>query len=167
MTNEIWLVSWNGEFPVELETAFGLKTPNEEWYRLHPWTLLIKNSHGWKDRWSHWQYREQAYGAALSWLEDQRVDGHEIEIGSRIDLDTIEVPFGAVEQYLKRLVETANVADSPEDLIAVQAQIKEARSMVGMLEHAQELVEARLVGVELPLIEDDSKYETYEYTPEQ
>jgi len=164
VTNEVWIFSAYGDIPEEISDRL---EKNHEYnakdiMRSVPWILAIKTSTGWRKWFSRYTFREQAYGAGLEVLNEAYIDGHEIEMASSIDMDTIQVPLGAVEIYLTALVQEAQDTDKPKDLIALQVRLKKARGMLELLEAAQELVENKLVGIES---DPDPGYTIYEWKP--
>lgn len=147
VTNEVWIISAYGEMPEAIAKRINTVYNSQDYLKSLPWILAVKRSTGWS-RWlsGRYTYLEQAYASGLEILKEAYVDGHEIEIASKIDMDTVHVPLGAVEAYLTDLVDEAQSTDKPKDLVALQVRLKKARGMLELLEAAQELVEHKLVG---------------------
>ena len=121
VTNEVWVMSAYGDLPEEIPLG-DLK--DDDWAKSAPWLLVYKNSKGWITQWTpgRYNYFEQAYAAGLQILQDAYIEGHGVEVASRIDMDTIEVPFAGVEKYLTDLVDKAK---------AIRIVSRDIRSMTG------------------------------------
>lgn len=160
VTHEVWIYSRLGERDADLP---------ERGSDYSPWCVAVKKSNGWHANWYSFRHLEMAYADALVHLENERGQGYEIKIASQVDIDAVEVPVGAIEEYLSKLVDDAKELTKPKDLVELQGRIKRARSMLEILEAAQEHVEMKLLGLptelETPEEEEDSSYEEYEYTP--
>lgn len=161
--NEIWIFSAYGDMPEEIASRVSNEYNRRDTLRAVPWIVVLKNSKGWAKWFSRYTFREQAYAVGLEMLNEAFIEGHEIEVASQIDMDTIQIPMGAVENYLTTLVNEAKDTDKPEDLVALQTRLKKARGMLELLEAAQELVQSKLVGIDIP----DSRYTEYEYNPKE
>ena len=142
VTNEIWIASKNGEMPDEITKGFWrTNRGNAIW----PWVVIRKHSRGMNVEAGPFQIKEYAYAAAIDMLHNGYIDGFDIDIAAEVNMDTVEIPFGTIDTYFKRLSDRAKTAEKPEDLVKLHEKIEKALAVTTMLESARDTIQNKLL----------------------
>lgn len=145
VTNEIWIASRDGEIPDEIaegRSQYWVAT-GTPW----PWMILRKHSRGWKIENGPYRLKELAYAMAVENLEEAYVDGHDVELATELDMETVEVPLGTIDSYFKNLIQRAKDADNPADLIKLREKIVKSQAVCDLLGEAQDQITKKLLEI--------------------
>lgn len=141
VTNEIWIVSSQGEKPD------GWAPWRDGTETAYPWFTIEKNSQGWKTRYGPFSNREMAYVAGLDAMEKAYMKGHDITIASELDVDTVEVPIAAIDAYFTNLTKEAKEAQGVSALVKLREKLYKAQAAAELIDQAIETVESRIIEV--------------------